>query len=158
MAPKTKRIGEKTAFHTNRQDLAIENKNPNYDYSFRRMKDIEEGGGADFYGWEPIGVGNSDGETWQGPHGFSPRGATKTMRLQDVIACRRKKEISEAIKADEDEKYNAQVNLVRSATQRARGKLRQIDPGGNISVEGGLAPNQLKQRPGPTEKELSKED
>jgi hypothetical protein len=159
MTPKTRQIGMKTGQHTGRLDLVVENKDPKFDYSFCRMKDVEEGGGMTRNGYEPIGPDNTNGECWAAPHGQTARGGKGQIRYQDTILCRRPKDTSKYFKEMEDEQYNSQIRLVQSASKRANGKLRQIDPGlGLINVSQEMSTGKrFSQRTGPTEKETKEE-
>ena len=125
--------------------LAIENKDPNYDYSFRRRKDIEEGGGQDLLGYEPVGVGNSNGERFAIPVATKTRGK-KQLVMQDTMLCRRHKETSRYFKQFEDQKYNSQMKLIKDAASNARVKLRDINGTVTDEIKGDFT-----QRPGFTE-------
>ena len=127
---KTLLSGGKTATATKRYTaLSISGKDPQSDYSFRRVDAIEAGGGQDMYGYEPVKDANYAGETWDGPVGMTSKTrGTKQIRYQDVILCKRHKSVSDHFKRIEDEQYNAQTRLVLSAARMAKEKLRSIDP------------------------------
>ena len=155
MKSRTKQIGTKTAHHTHRSMLDVLNKDPDFEYSFRPLAAIEQGGGQDFLGYEPVGGTNYAGETWSAPRGTSPRAGVKQMRFMDTILAKRPKETGDYFREEENERYNAQVQLVLTASKRAQGKLRQIDSGQQVAkVTGELKGSEyFSQRPGPTEKE-----
>ena len=157
---KTKQIGKKTARHTHRGMFEIEGKEAGMEYSFRRYVDIEQGGGTDMYGYEPVDKHNSKGEAWAAPRGVKPRGGTGQMRNMDTILCKRPEEAGDYFREEENERYNSQTQLVMTASKRANGKLRQINTGQQIAkVEGELTGSEyFTQRPGPTETEISKEE
>lgn len=159
MIPKTRQIGAKTAKHTGRLDLVVDNCDPKLDYAFCRMKDVEEGGGITRTGFEPVGPDNSNNECWAAPHGVAPRGGKGQIRYQDTILCKRSKDTTKYFKDIENEQYNSQIRLVQTASKRANGKLRSIDPGlGLINVSQEMsAGKRFTQRTGPTEKETKEE-
>jgi hypothetical protein len=153
MQGKTRQVGEKTRQRTRHSAITINNKDPEYDYSWRNKKAIEDGGGQDIYGFEPIGAGNTNGETL-GPTPFKQRTAGKGQLVYlDTIACKRKKEIAEYFKEEEDERYNAQVRHVQNASKRTRAALRQLDPNAAVIDKSNYSGPGMTQRPGPTEEE-----
>jgi len=130
----------------------IQGKDPNFDYSFQKIEDVEKGGGATFTGYEPVSEKNYAGETWGGPPSMQVRSrATKEIRYLDTIACKRDKETSAFFKRLEDEKYNAQCNLILSANQRVQVSLRQLDPGSVVVNRTTGLEKAMKQRPGPSQ-------
>jgi len=130
---KTEEIGTKTqqrAMGAEHSRLSVRNKDPNMDYSFRARKEIEEGGGQDSWGFVPVGSLNSKNEEWDMPDGFEKVQGTKGKKqllLGDTVLCKRPKKVAEYFKRQEDMKYNAQINLVKTASKRAEVKLRNID-------------------------------
>lgn len=153
---KTQSIGSKTpqnALIASR--LAVSNKNPAYDYSFRRTKDIEEAGGMDEYGWESVGMSNHDGEAWALPFPMKTKGH-KQIKFHDTILCRRKKEISKYFRQQEDDKYNTQKLLIVEAAGRARAQLRKFDPKAEVQ-DNVKSSDGFSQRPGPSEEDLKEE-
>jgi hypothetical protein len=146
-ASKTQEIGTRTKTTRRISRVDVANKDPNFDYCFRSRKDIEEGGGIDNHGWEVIGANNSNGECTQVP-GLKTRGK-KQVAFSDVVLCKRSKEITSYYKDLEDEKYNAQKELIRTAAPRAQARLRELDP--NARVVDGSSGVDYDQRTGPTE-------
>lgn len=135
--------------------LEITNKDPDCDYSFRRKREIEEGGGVDQYGYEPVTSENSVGEVRNIPFATAKM-KTKTgmIAFHDTVLCKRPKEVSRYFQAIEDEKYNSQKEFVRTAASRAQIKMREIDPSAVIQDHSkGL---NFTQRPGPTEEKDGK--
>lgn len=152
---KTRELGSKTHGYYAHQQLAILNRDPRFDYSFQRRKDVEEGGLGEQLGWEPVTAKNSCGETWAGPSGaISKTAAKKSLYFQDTLLCKRPLEVSAEIKRMEDEKYNAQKFLVKNAARNARIQLRQIEESIGLepsaSVEDRSTMN-FTQRKGPTQ-------
>ena len=146
---RTKSIGMKTeALATHQSRLAILNKDPAYDYSFRRKDDFKEAE-IDNYGWEPIGVGNSAGEAWALPFPVKTKGH-RQLTYHDTVLCKRKKEVSRYFQREEDEKYNAQKNLILTAARSARTKLRQLDPNAQV-IDDVKSSDGFRQRKGPSE-------
>jgi len=147
----TQTTGSKTRSHTRHSTLNIENKDPNFDYCFRRRKEIEDGGGADIFGWEPIGPANSNGESFQAFPGQKRTKGTGQMVYIDTVACKRPKEVSRFFKSQEDEKYNAQIQHVRTASTRTREALRELDPDSVVEEKATFKGPGMTQRKGPTE-------
>jgi len=140
-----------TEKHTKFSYLNIQNRNPAYDYSFQRRREIEDAGGQHPLGWEPITAGNEDGESLASlPFTEKTRG-TGNMIYHDTIACRRKKEVSRFLKTEEDERYNAQIAHVRSASKRAREALRELDSEATVLDKSRFSGPGMTQRKGPTE-------
>ena len=130
----------------------IANKEPGMDYSFRRRADIEQGGGMDHLGFEPVGESNYAGEIWNGPRSMQQNSiGRKQVVLQDTILCKRPNETAQFFKAHEDEKYNAQCRLVMTASRSADGALRKLDPGAVIVDSSTGLEKAMPQRPGPTQ-------
>lgn len=131
--------------------LSISNRDPECDYSFQRCKDVEDGGGATYTGWEPVGAHNYKGESWGGPQIFKHRQGAKQFINQDTILCKRSKEISTYFKTEENEKRNHQIRFIKSVARNARERLRKIDPG-SVVVDHSKG-IEYTQRTGPTEEE-----
>jgi len=141
-----------TAKSAGHSPLTVLNKDPNYDYCFRNKVDIDEGGGVDHYGWEPLNAANHSGEEWGGPSGLAPKTRGKNQKVfMDTILCKRGKEVSNYFKRLEDEKYNAQVRFIRDAAKNARLALRDLDPGAIVKDESEVSSRVFTQRTGPTE-------
>lgn len=119
-------------------DFFIGNKDPNYDYAYVLKKDVESGGGVTKTGYEPITVTNSSGETFGGIQSFFAKktGVAKGSRvIEDVIAAKRPKEISQYFQSKEDEKYNSQVRLIKSTSRRVSTQLRDVAKSDESFVE-----------------------
>ena len=154
---KTQSIGAKTKnFSPQISRLAILGKNPAYDYSFRRKKEIEEGSGMDEYGYEHVGIGNTDGETWATPVPLKSKGARQIV-YQDTILCRRKKEVSQYFINQENEKYNTQKQMISESARNARIQLRKLDPNA-VVTDDIKSSDGFSQRPGPTESDLEEKE
>lgn len=156
MQSRTQQNGTRTSQSLTRPSaLIVENKDPNFDYSFRRKEDIDQGGGVDVYGYEPVGQGNSSGEVWGGPAGMAhkSRGSKQKVHL-DTILCRRTKEVSSYFKQLENEKYNSQVRFIRDAAKNARLALRDLDPGSVVKDESQVSAKVFTQRTGPTDQPM----
>jgi len=154
---KTKSLGQKTQSKVGRHSpLTIYNKHDDYDYCFRSRKEIEEGGGEDAYGWQPINEANNNGEVSGGPLESITRNKTKGNKqivYIDTIACRRPKEVGQYFKSLEDEKYNAQVKFVRDAAKDARIHLRNADQQSFVNEDkSSFKGTGMTQRVGKTEK------
>jgi hypothetical protein len=157
---RTQEIGNRTSEKVAQaSQLAIQGKDPACDYSFRLRREIEEGGGMDHYGWEPVGVSNSHGETWALPFPVKTKGSRQIV-YHDTVLCKRKKEITKWFKSEEDKKYNQQQTLIKEAAPSARQSLRKLDPNAQVvdevkSSDGFKlrSSGKLKQRSGPTEQE-----
>ncbi len=131
--------------------VSVAGKDPKFDYSFRRRKDIEDGGGMDILGFEPVGEGNSSDERWNGPKSLQARTkGRKQIVNQDTILCRRPLETARYFKRLEDEKYNAQCRLVLSAAKNSQQKLRSLDPGAVVVDRHQGLEAAMVQRTGPT--------
>lgn len=138
--------------------LSVTGKEPGYDYCFRRRKDIDENGGMDQHGWEPIGVANHKGEELGVPDRVKKHmakgGGRKQIIYEDVILCKRPVEVTAFFKEQEDERYNAQVNLIKNAATSARGKLRERMVEGGFDADSaditGTVETKLTQRLGPS--------
>lgn|SRR3990167_2372641 len=147
---KTQEIGSRTPKNAAQVSrLAITGRNPAFDYSFQRHKDIEDSGGQDEYGWEPVGIGNHDGEALAVPFPVKTKGV-RQFKFQDTILCRRKKEITQYFQRQEDDKYNTQKSLIVEAAGRARTQLRKMDPDATIRNEI-KSSDGFKQRKGPSQ-------
>jgi hypothetical protein len=130
----------------------VDGKDPSCEYSFRKTSDIEQGGGMDRYGYEPVTAANHTGETWAGPKAMRNRAKNvKQIINTDTILCKRDLETARFFHNMEDEKYNAQCRLVLTASQQANVKLRELDPGAVVVNESKGLKEALPQRPGPTE-------
>lgn len=130
----------------------IANKDPNFDYSFRVRKMIEEGGGMDHLGFEPVCEENYNNETWNGPRSMQVRSkGRKQILYQDTILCKRPLETANFFKRMEDEKYNSQCRLVTTASRMANQSLRNLDPGAVIVDRSSGLEKAAPQRSGPTE-------
>lgn len=130
----------------------IANKDPKFDYSFRKKSDIEQGGGMDHVGFEPVSEENYSGEVWNGPRSMQQRSmGRKQVVLQDTILCKRPMETANFFKAQENEKYNAQCRLVMTASRNADGALRRLDPGAVVVDSSTGLEKAMPQRPGITE-------
>ncbi len=146
----TQSIGNKTHAITKRMSrLDILNKNPDYEYAFRLRKELEEGGGVDQYGYECVGHGNENGERWALPIGAPKSKGKKQMILQDVVLCRRKKEVGAYFRVQENQKYNSQKMLIKTIAQRAQVRLREADPNARASMD--ISGIDFTQRVGPEE-------
>lgn len=168
MQSRTQQNGQRTSQSITRHSaLFVGNKDPNFDYSFRRKEDIEQGGGVDLYGYEPLNSSNSSGETWGGPAGMAhkTKGGKQKVYL-DTVLCKRPKEVSAYFKNLEDEKYNSQVRFIRDAAKNARLALRDLDAGSVVKDESQVSAKVFTQRTGPTDapmpeqsyKKVTKED
>jgi len=131
--------------------FTVTNKDPNFSYSWQRRKTVEEGGGSTFDGWEPVGAKNHNGETWEGPKGYSPQGGNKQFLNQDVILCKRPKEVSVYYKSSAIEKRNSQIRFINSVAQNAKDKLREIDPRATLEDNSKGIPQEYTQKTGKTE-------
>lgn len=130
----------------------VAKKDPRFEYSFRRKVDIEQGGGMDHLGYEPVSEENYNGEVWNGPRSMQQRSkGRKQIVLQDTILCKRDKETANFFKAHEDEKYNAQCRLVMTASKNADGALRKLDPGAVVVDTSTGLEKAMPQRQGPTQ-------
>lgn len=153
MISRTQANGSKTAKSVTRHSaLNIANKDPNFDYSFRRKEDIEQGGGVDVYGYRPVGADSKDAESYGGPAALfhKSRGKNQIVNL-DTVLCKRPKEVAEYFKSLEDDKYNSQVMFVRDATKNSRDKLRSIDPRAVLTDNSDFSGKPFTQRTGKTE-------
>jgi hypothetical protein len=145
---KTLEKGTNTQSKLNRfSRLDIKNKNPNYEYCFCSRKEVEQGGGTDQYGFAPVAHGNSDGEDWAIPLGGGKNNKQKI--LQDTILCRRRKEVGDIFRAQENVKYNSQKNLIKQAAPNAQAKLRQLDPKATVTDQ--ISGVEFTQKVGPNE-------
>jgi len=146
----TKTTKSKTKDKTTRVSvLDIANKDPNYDYCFRRRQDVVDG--VDKYGYEPVGEGNNSGEKWALPFKTSRNKSKNTFVHDDVILCRRSLEARDYFKEKENEKYNAHKNLIRTAASRAQVQLRKLDQNATVRDEShGI---NFTQRSGPNQEE-----
>lgn len=150
---KTQAIGRKTeTLKVRHTRFNVNNKDDAFDYSFRRKADIETGGGSDEYGYEPVSAENSSGEEFSVPGAAMKTKGKGQLVIQDVILCRRPKEVSAEFKRMEDEKFNNQQNYIKNVAQRHRAKLREIVGENDIDFR---VTDQMsttsKQRKGPTE-------
>lgn len=154
---KTREMGQKTHRFFAHARLGVLNKDPNFDYSFQRKQDVQEGGAAEIMGWEPVGTRNHKGETWAGPTGsLAKSSAKKAIVYHDTVLCKRHKSITQEIKQQEDEKYNAQKLMVRNAARTAQIKLRQVEESIGLSGSATVQDRSsipMTQRRGPTQEE-----
>lgn len=148
---KTQSIGQRTGKNYSRiSRLTVNNKHPEFDYSFRRKTDISGDAGSDQYGYVPVGPGNESGETWGGPGWAKTNTAGKAVVVDDVILCRRPKAVSKYYKDQEDDKYNDQIKQVAEFNRRASQSLRELDSGATVKAE---IKGDFTQRQGPTEEQ-----
>lgn len=162
---KTQRIGEKTRKKVERvSPLNVLNKDPRFDYSFRRKSEIEDAGGEDMYGWGPVKTGNCSDEVLDNPlarfRKTEQKTKTKTrkeMKYLDVVLCRRPKEVSEYFRAQENEKYNANVRFIKSVSKNAKESFR--DSGVEVSMNdtSKYQGPSVEQRLGTTEEKVQQE-
>lgn len=131
--------------------LTVQNKDPDFDYSFRRRKDVEDNGGEDLDGYSPVTEGNSSGEAFSMYPGQKKTRGSKSAFYADTVLCRRPKHISRYFKRIEDEQYNSQVNHVRNAAKRARDAFRDLDPDSVVEAKTEFRGPGMKQRAGVTE-------
>lgn len=148
-AARTQAIGSRTPQNAPVGRLEVLNKEPGFDYSFRRKKEIEEGGGIDEYGWEPVGVDNNKGEAWALPFPVKTKGR-KQLIFQDTILCKREKKITSYFRQLENQKYNSQKMLIAEAAGRAKAQLRQLDPNAMFQDDT-KSSDGFSQRKGPSE-------
>jgi len=128
--------------------VQVAHKDPAYDYAFRLRHDIEQGGGMDHYGFEPVSEANYAGETWGGPRSMSERSrGRKQIHYQDTVLCKRPLETARYFQQLENEKYNAQCNLVMTASRRAGVRLRELDPGAVVVNSSKGLDKAMPQRP-----------
>ena len=127
------------------------NKDPNFDYSWQRRRVVEEGGGATFDSWEPLGEKNHNKEAWGGPEGYSPKGGSKQFLNQDTILCKRPKEVSIYYKAGGIEKRNGQIRFINDVAQDLRAKLKERDPRASVEDTSTGMPKEYTQKIGKTE-------
>lgn len=156
MRGRTQQVGRRTqgASVGRHSGVMVDGKDPNFEYSFRRIADIEAGGGIDNQGYAAVGADNYNGETWGGPRSLQSRSRTsKQIRNQDTILCKRPLDVAAHFKADENRKYNAQAQLVLHAGKRARVALRKLDSGAIVENQSKGLERAFKQRPGPTMEE-----
>jgi hypothetical protein len=149
----------------NPYDTTILNQDPDWDYSFRPRKDFEHG--SNMTGdWIPITQATSVGECMgsgvqshllddmRKKLGFKP----KSLILEDTIACKRPKEVSEHYRKMEDAKYNYQIGLLKNAATSAHAKAKVLrDEGSRLDVREEKGHHNLgsfTQRPGPTDEVL----
>ena|SRR3990167_2096498 len=148
-ASRTQAIGSRTPKNAPISRLDILNKEPGFDYSFRRRKDVEEAGGVDEYGWEPVGVDNHKGEAWALPFPVKTKGR-KQLVFQDTILCKREHKFTAYFQRMENKKYNSQKMLITEAAGHAKARLRELDP--NVRFEDGVKSSDgFSQRKGPSE-------
>lgn len=151
MRTHTSKNGSKTASRAAHSALSIQNKDPNFDYSFRRRQEIQDAGGEDIYGWTPISEGNTSGEFFSAFPGQKKTAGSKEMYYLDTVACRRPKEVSKYFKSEEDDKYNSQIAHVRSAAKRAKAAFREMDEDAKVKHDFKFKGPGMTQRTGPTE-------
>ena len=153
METRTRTIGNKTQRAVRRHSaLDVQGLDSNMDYSFRRKETEESSGGTDGYGFTPVTMANSVGEDWAIPYKVEQKSKGKRQLVKDdVILCKRPKEAKEYFQAVDDEKYNAQVRLLRSGRKQGREKMRQA--GGDLvdSSKGIDTPERDVQYPGYSE-------
>ncbi len=76
--------------------FAIDNKHPGYDYSFQSIVALTSMR-AQKYFWKPITKEDNDGESLAYMSSYFTKD-TNFLQIGDVVACRRKKELTEKIK------------------------------------------------------------
>lgn len=153
MRGRTHQVGSKTIGATRFSPLAVANKDPNFDYSWQRRKEIEEGGGTNNKGWQPVDATNTNGETWDGPKEMMGKTKGSQLRNEDTVLCKRPKSVSNWFKTQEDETYNAQAAFVRTSAKNAQTELRKIDPNAIVVDRSEGMDKAFTQRTGPTEEE-----
>lgn len=153
MRGRTHQVGSKTQNTTRYSPLAVANKDPAFDYSWQRRREIEDGGGVNNKGWIPIDATNTNGETWDGPKEMMGKTQGSQLRNEDTVLCKRPKSVSAWLKSQEDEAYNAQARFVQSAAKNAQAELRKIDPNAVVSDRSEGMEKAFTQRTGPTEEE-----
>ena len=151
-ASKTQSVGYRTQSTARRPShLNVTGKDPAFDYCFRKREEIEKGGGIDQYGYEPVGRENNSGEDWALPDVIKSahkKRSGKSLIFEDVILCKRPKEVSQYFQQIEDQKYNLQVNLIKEAAPRAQAKLRMGDQRATVTSD--MSGMDLSHRKGPT--------
>jgi hypothetical protein len=133
--------------------LEIVNKHPDFEYSFRLRKEVEEGGGQDRYGYEPVTAANTSGEARAitfAP-GMKSKKAPGAILLQDTMLCKRPKQVAAYFKSLEDEAYNSHMEMIKNSAQRAQVRLRQVD--GSATVTDQTSGIDFTQRVGPNMEE-----
>ncbi len=138
---RTESIGHRTK-KTSR--TSVLNKDPNFDYCFKRKEEVESGE-ASQEDWSPVS-GKDTEETWENSYEKGKRARTKgtgQLVLQDTILCRRTKDASAHFKKFEDDKYNNQMKFVRDVAKNAKAKLRGV---ANVKDS-----SKFSQKTGPTE-------
>lgn len=137
--------------------LAVANKDPKFDYSFQLRSRVEQGGGVTPDGWAPVGKGNESGEKAEGPTAWFDRSTSHGITYEDVILCRRPKEVTAMVRRYEAQKYNAHLNLIRKAAGDVQDKFRNIERAAglteraNVNLEQVSGVDDYKQVAGPTQ-------
>jgi hypothetical protein len=153
---RTQQIGARTrsAGGSRHSSVSVSNKDPNFDYSFRRVIEIEQGGGVDMQGYSIVDAATNTGETISGPKTLASRGrGKKQLGFMDVVLAKRPKADSGYYQSYENERYNAQQQLVLHAAKRAKVALRNLDSGSIVENQSTGLEKAFKQRPGPTMEE-----
>jgi len=133
--------------------LAIKNKDPRFDYSFQRRRDVEEGGGQTHDGWDPVSKANNNGEAWDGPKIIKSKGSPNQFLNQDTILCKREKEVSKYFKQESIDKRNNQINFLNNVSTQAKQKLKELDPNSELKDTSSGMPKEYTQKTGPTQEE-----
>lgn len=113
---RTEQIGARTGKFSR---TAIANKDPDFDYCFKRKSDIESGV-INQEGWEV-----AKDEAWQNP--FQKEAKTKgkaNLNLHDTVLCKRSKEASKYFDEQINQKKRAQIRLIKKVAKDARSTLR----------------------------------
>ena len=114
---RTEKIGTRTGKFSR---TAIAEKDPNFDYCFKRKADVESGlVGQE--GWEV-----ARDSSWFTP--YQKQAKTKgraQLALGDTVLCKRSTEASEYFNDYINEKRKAQIRLIKSAATDARQSLKQ---------------------------------
>lgn len=131
----------------NYSELDIDNKDPNFSYSFINIEKIEKGGGMAPGGWRPLSETNNSGETWNSIYGDWATDTNFSFRYEDTILCRRPKRLTEFFGAQENRKYNANINLINNIGKGVRERLRSLDPNAKVDDSKNT---RYTQRVGPT--------
>jgi len=150
--PRKSRIS-KTIQHTQpRTNLTIDGKDPNMDYSFRPIKDIEEGRGQDLQGYVPIDAGNEKGETWGGPKSFQRKTkGFEQIRYMDTVACKRTMEQKKYFDDESNRRYNTSKEWTESVSnEKMKLDFSKIRKNSKVTTELEITGRGFTQRPGPT--------
>lgn len=130
-ASRTRQNGQRTfgSGHLQLSRTAVKNKDPNYDYAFRKKDPISLDIAAQ-QGWTPVSGNSHKGEKWASPiavHSVSKTAGKNEIHIEDTMLCKRPKTASNFYKQIEDHKYNSQIRLVNSAAERAMSPLREAN-------------------------------